>query len=420
MGPGDFRKLLTGMLFLLTAAFPAKSVSADETIPGTAGPVYRMPEKLETRWASPENRNGEKGKGAISNGGRKGSPYIPLRSGKSATLAEVTGSSGTVRRMWMTVENRSPRVLRGLRLDFYWDGEAKPAASVPAGDFFGMGLGRTVAFESLYLSSPGGTSFNCAFPMPFRKAMRITLTNESGVDLRQIYYTVEYTLGDAHGADMLYFHAYYHRESPTQLRRDYEILPAVQGRGRFLGVNIGVIPDNHEYLDHWWGEGEVKFFLDGDDRYPTLAGTGVEDYVGSGWGFGTQCHLSQGCTVNDAGKGQFCFYRFHTDCPVYFRKTIRVTMQQIGCWGPGSREQFPRAGRTIFSAGPEMKPVDFTAPIKEELTDPFARNEYGLFERSDDWSSCAYFYLDRPGHELPALDPVEKRISGLETAEQPR
>jgi len=251
-------------------------------------------------------------------------------------------------------------------------------------------------------------------PMPFRKGMKIVLTNESGVDLRQIYYTIEYTIGDLHGPDMLYFHACWRRENPTTLRKDYEILPRIQGIGRFLGVNAGVIPDNEEYLNHWWGEGEVKFYIDGDSRHPTLAGTGTEDYVGSGWGFGSQCHRFQGCTINDPKAGQFCFYRFHTECPVYFRRDIRVTFQQIGCWGPGGRTQFLAAGRTIYSAGAEMKPVDFRAPVKEELTDPFERNEYGLFERSDDWSSCAYFYLDSPVNNLPPLDSAEKRIAGIE------
>ena len=362
----------------------------------TESPIYTLPPKIETRWASPENWKGEKGRAGTLNGGRKGSPYFPLKSGQSKTLADVSGTSGMVRSIWMTFEDRSPSTLRGMRLDIWWDGAKQPAVSAPVGDFFGVGLGRTVAFESAFFSSPGGTSFNCTVPMPFRSGMKVVLTNESGVDLRQIYYTIEYTIGDKFGPDMLYFHSCWHRENPTTLRKDYELLPRVTGKGRFLGVNAGVIPNNSEYLNHWWGEGEVKFYLDGDSQYPTLAGTGTEDYVGSGWGFGTQCHLTQGCTVNDSKEGQFCFYRFHTACPVIFRKDIRVTIQQIGCWGPASREQFLAAGRRIYAAGPELRPVDFNSPIIKELTDPFERNEYGLFERSEDWSSCAYFYLDRP------------------------
>ena len=379
----------------------------------TESPIYTLPPKIETRWASPENFKGEKGRGGTVNGGRKGSPYFALKSGQSRTLAEASETSGMVRRIWMTFENRSPQVLRGMRLDMWWDGAKNPAVSAPVGDFFGIGLGQIVAFESAFFSSPGGTSFNCAVPMPFRTGMRIVLTNESGADLRQIYYTIEYTIGDIFGPDMLYFHSCWRRENPTTLRKDYELLPHISGKGRFLGVNVGVIPNNTEYLNHWWGEGEVKFYLDGDAQYPTLAGTGTEDYVGSGWGFGTQCHLTQGCTVNDQKEGRFCFYRFHTECPVIFRTDIRVTIQQIGCWGPDSRKQFLDAGRTIYAAGPELKPVDFRSPVKTELTDPFERNEYGLFERSEDWSSCAYFYLDRPENGLPPLEAAEKRIAGL-------
>jgi hypothetical protein len=398
----------------VSGAFIHDAAAYDDLITGSK-PVFSMPKKIETRWASPENPSGAKGRGGTVNGGRKGSPYIALKTGQSKTLAEVSGTSGTVRRIWMTFDNRSPQVLRGMRMDFRWDGAKKPAVSVPVGDFFGIGLGRMAAFESVFFSSPGGTSFNCTIPMPFRRGMNIVLTNESGIDLKQIYYTVEYTIGDTHGRDMLYFHACYRRENPTVLQKDFTILPRIAGKGRFLGVNIGVITNRAEYLDQWWGEGEVKFYLDGDDAFPTLAGTGTEDYVGSGWGFGTQCHRTQGCPVNDQKEGMFCFYRYHTDCPVYFNKDIRVTIQQIGCWGPGSREAFLKSGRTIFAAGPGPKPVDFHAPVKEELTDPFERNEYGLFERSDDWSSCAYFYLDRPDNDLPPIDPVEKRVEGLVT-----
>lgn len=398
--------------FLSVAVLPGMSYAIDDLLM-TSRPVFTVRPKVQTRWASPENRTGDKGKGGMVNGGRKGSAYLPLKSDASVTLAEAKGTSGVVRRIWMTFENRSPRVLRGMKIEMWWDNARSPAVSAPVGDFFGIGLGRTAAFESYFVSSPGGTSFNSFFPMPFRKGMRIVLTNESGIDLRQVYYTVEYTTGDKHGSDMLYFHTCWRRENPTTLGRDYEFLPTVRGSGRFLGVNAGVIPDNREYLDHWWGEGEVKIFLDGDTAYPTLAGTGTEDYVGSGWGFGTQNHLSQGCPVNDAKNGRFCFYRFHTECPVYFRKDIRVTVQQVGCWGPGGRERFLREGRTIHAAAPGMPVVDFRSPVKEELTDPFERNEYGLFERSDDWSSCAYFYLDRPENGLPPLDPVEKRVAGL-------
>jgi len=203
--------------------------------------VYEMQEGVETRWASPENPTGEKGRGGRAAGGRKGSPTIPIKAGESVVLAEAKNTSGMVRRIWMTMPDRSPQMLRGLRLEMFWDGAASPAVSAPVGDFFGVGLGQMAQFESALFSNPEGRSLNCFVPMPFRTGMRIVMTNESGRDLPELFYDVDYTLGDRHPAHTLYFHAHWRRENPTALRRDYEILPKVSGRGRYLGTNVGVI-----------------------------------------------------------------------------------------------------------------------------------------------------------------------------------
>jgi len=202
--------------------------------------LYTLPDGIETRWASPENPQGEKGKGARTNGGRKGRPAIPIKAGEQVTLAEVRDSSGTIRRIWGTISDRSPAMLRGLKIEMFWDGATKPAVSVPFGDFFGFGLGHMVAFQSALFASPEGRSFNCYVPMPFSKGMKIVLTNESGKDLQLLFYDVDYTLGDKHDANDLYFHAHYRRENPTKLQRDFEILPRVSGKGRFLGTNLCV------------------------------------------------------------------------------------------------------------------------------------------------------------------------------------
>ena len=193
--------------------------------------LYTLPDGIETRWASPENPQGEKGKGARTNGGRKGRPAIPIKAGEQVTLAEVRDSSGTIRRIWGTISDRSPAMLRGLKIEMFWDGATKPAVSVPFGDFFGFGLGHMVAFQSALFASPEGRSFNCYVPMPFSKGMKIVLTNESGKDLQLLFYDVDYTLGDKHDANDLYFHAHYRRENPTKLQRDFEILPRVSGKG---------------------------------------------------------------------------------------------------------------------------------------------------------------------------------------------
>jgi hypothetical protein len=361
--------------------------------------LYEMPDGVETRWASSENQRGEKGKGGRANGGRKGSATVPIKAGASRVLAEATGTSGTVRRIWMTFPDRSPRMLRSLRIDIYWDGATKPAVSAPLGDFFGMGLGQMVAFQSALFSNPEGKSFNSVVPMPFKTGMRIVMTNESDTDVGEVFYDVNYTVGDRHPANVLYFHAHYRRENPTRIQKDYEILPRVAGKGRYLGTNIGVIVNTGEYFNTWWGEGEIKIYLDGDRDFPTLAGTGTEDYIGTAWGQGQFAHLYQGSPVADERAMRWCFYRYHIPDPVYFQKDVRVTMQQIGYLADHSRGAIIREKRKLYNAAPGLTEKDVTRD--------------GKFERSDDWSSCAYFYLDKPENNLPPLDSVDKRTEGL-------
>ncbi len=349
--------------------------------------------------ASPENPTGGKGRGGTAAGGRKGAPTIAVKAGQSVVLAEAQGTSGMVRRIWMTFWDRSPRMLRSLRLDMYWDGAATPAVSAPLGDFFGVGLGRTATFESALFSNPEGRSFNSVVPMPFRRGMRIVLTNESDTDVPEVFYDVDYTLGDRHPAGMLYFHAHWRRENPTRLKEDYEILPRVAGKGRYLGTNIGVAVNRGEYFNTWWGEGEIKIYLDGDSALPTLVGTGTEDYVGTAWGQGRYANLYQGSPIADEGAMQWAFYRYHVPDPVYFRRDLRVTMQQIGYLADHSRGPLIRTRKRLYRAGEGRVEMDLS--------------QDGKFERSDDWSSCAYFYLDRPENGLPGLAPVGERVAGL-------
>lgn len=358
------------------------------------------PGRVETRWASPENPLAEKGAAAKENAGRKGRPYIAIPAGGERVLAEVRGASGTLRRIWLSFGERSPRFLRGLRLQMYWDEARTPAVDAPLGDFFGHMIGRMAPFQSAFFSSPEGRSFVCHVPMPFRRAMRVVVRNESGRELPNLYYDVDYTLGDAHSDDVLYFHAHFRRENPTTLQKDYEFLPLVRGRGRFLGVFFGVIVDQKKYSFTWWGEGEAKIYLDGDRDYPTLAGTGTEDYIGTAWGQGRFDHLYQGCPVADSERMQFTFYRFHVPDPVYFYQDIRATIQQIGYLNPRWMGLVHQLGTRLYKAGPGL--VE-RGPLEE-----------GLFERQDDWSSVAYFYLNAPENGLPPAPPVEERLRGLE------
>ncbi|GAB4458821.1 MAG: DUF2961 domain-containing protein [Armatimonadaceae bacterium] len=370
--------------------------------------LYRLPDGVETRWASPENPRGERGRAAQTNGGRKGRPCLSLAAGEAVILAEEpAGVRGTVRRIWLTVDDRSPKMLRGLKLEAFWDGAERPAIAAPLGDFFGVGLGQCVAFESVFFSNPEGRSFNCCLPMPFQNGMRLVLTNETDTDLTFLFYDVNYSVGDAHGAETLYLHAHFRRENPTTLQQDYPLLPTVFGRGRFLGVNIGVRADQERYGRSWWGEGEVKIYRDDDDEYPTLCGTGTEDYIGTAWGQGAFAHRYQGCPVADYEQMQYCFYRYHVPDPVFFEEKCRVTIQQIGGAGGTDkkylRERSAVSGDVIYSNGPGRIPADLSEPD----------NRFVLFEREDDWSSCAYFYLNRPENDLPSLSPVEERIAGL-------
>jgi hypothetical protein len=361
--------------------------------------LYDMPVGVETRWASSENPTGAKGKAAQANGGRKGSPTVAIKAGQSRVLASAQNTSGTVRRIWMTFPDRTPKLLRSLRIEMYWDNAKTPAVTVPLGDFFGIGLGRTTKFQSALFSNPEGRSFNSVVPMPFRSGMKIVMINDSDTDINDLYYDVDYTIGDRHAPGMLYFHAYYRRENPTRMQHDYEILPKVQGRGRYLGANIGVITDRATYFNTWWGEGEAKIYLDGDTRFPTLSGTGTEDYLGTAWGQGQFADLYQGSPIADEANGRWAFYRYHIPDPVYFYKDVRVTMQQIGYLADHSRPPLVAAHRELFRAGPGLEPMD--------------TRKDGKFERADDWSSCVYFYLDRPENGLPPLDDVGKRVAGL-------
>jgi Protein of unknown function (DUF2961) len=360
---------------------------------------FSLPKHVQTRWASPENPDGRKGAGGQLDKGRKGRPCCPLKSGQQIVLAEESGTSGIVRRIWMTVNERSHRIMRGVRIDIYWDGASHPAVSAPLGDFFGQGLGRSQRFQSIFFSNPEGRSFNCVIPMPFRTGFRIVMTNESPIEIEALFYDVNYTVGDQIESPS-YLHAFWNRENLTTLVRDFTVLPKTTGAGRYLGANFSVIVNSKVYLDSWWGEGECKMFIDGDGEHPTLVGTGTEDYIGTAWGQGQYADLYQGSHLNDRQLGQYAFYRYHVPDPVYFQHDIRVVFQQIGGAAPAFFKKMRASGTQLIKAAKDAgEPVDL---------------EIGsLFERQDDWASCCYFYLDRPENGLPALAPAEERMKDL-------
>ena len=146
----------------------------------------------------------------------------------------------------------------------------------------------------------------------------------------------------------------------------------------------------------------MKIYLDGDTDYPTLCGTGTEDYIGTGWGQGQYAQPYEGCHLADHENMQFCFYRLHIPDPVYFSNDIRVTIQQIGAADRGTFDKFKARKQVLHKTGPGLVEIDWET-----------QKDVPLFERQDDWSSCAYFYLDKPVSNLPVLAPVEERVMGL-------
>lgn len=393
--------IITLVTLLILFACPAYADT------GNTEPLYQLPAGIESRWASMENPDGKKGEAAQANFGRKGSPARGLKAGESFVLAHAEKTSGAVRRIWVTINDRSPVLMRGIVIRMYWDGAEKPAVEAPIGDFFCQPLGQPVQFENAWFSNPEGKSFNIAIPMPFRKGFKITAANESPKDLGAFFYDVNYTIGDKHGSDIGYFHAHYRRENPTTLRRDFEILPKVEGKGRFLGCSLGVIADTATYGKSWWGEGEVKMYIDGDRRFPTLSGTGTEDYIATGWGQGRYSQQWHGCPFTDGENLRYGFYRLHGPDPVYFYKDIRVTIQQIGCYRKDIMIEHMKNSDTkqLIMTGDGTRV--FTLEDVEKYGD------YGLFEREDDWCATAWFYLDKPANNLPPIAPYEERVKGL-------
>jgi hypothetical protein len=368
-----------------------------------------------SHWTSPETRDAPPGQGGRENQGAKGHSYDTIRAGESLELTNIRGS-GIIRRIWITVGERTPVMLRSLRLEMYWDDAEKPAVSVPLGDFFGAALGQTVALENALFSSPEGRSFNTVAPMPFRRAARLVLTNESAIDLTRIFYDVDYTLGPP-SADMLYFHAYWRREHPTTLGQDFTVLPTIAGRGRYLGTVIGVETDA-AYGDTWWGEGEMKIVLNAGAAQEILVGTGTEDYIGTGWGQGAYTHRYQGAPVADGKARRWTFYRWHVPDPIFFDANCEVSWQQIG--GAPKADVIKMLASGVALRPISIDPTDRATFVKllespaPALDSPGLPDGWVNFYRRDDVSATVYLYLDSPSSDAAPLAPVAERIAGLQ------
>jgi hypothetical protein len=375
--------------------------------------LFQAPNGGSVRWADPENVAGTKGGAGLENKSAKGHAFDSLKAGQSITLMEYDGC-GIIRRIWITISDRSPEMLRSLTLAIYWEGLAKPAVLAPLGDFFGIAHGQVCAFENALFSNPEGRSFNCLVPMPFRRSARVVLRNDSKKDLTHIFYDVDFETVKKLPKDALYFHCYWSRQVPTKLGEDFQILPRVSGKGRFLGANVGVF-SNPSYENSWWGEGEIKMYLDGDAEHPTVAGTGTEDYIGTAWGMSQFANRYQGCLVANNTNRMWAFYRFHIPDPVFFQTDLQVVIQTIGGTSSSKVREFIKRGLPVIPVS-----VDANGNFIKLLEPGAPRAANGEFPegwinfyREDDYCATAYFYLDNPGHELPPLPSMEVRLNEI-------
>jgi len=307
--------------------------------------------RAETRSISPENFTGGKGKGGMATEGTgarasrdlgqgwKVSPSIKIEPKSTFTLAEIKGP-GAIQHIWMTpTGNRRFSIIR-----IYWDGEIAPSVEVPVGDFFASGWGQYQQLSSLAVCVNPGSAFNCYWEMPFRKLCKITLENIDDNEM-VLYYQIDYTLTHI-PEDAGYFHAQFRRVNPLPYKSDYTIVDGVKGWGHYVGTYMAWGVHN----EGWWGEGEIKFYLDGDKEFPTICGTGTEDYFCGSYNFENPeakqyqifntpySGLVQVIKPDGVYKSQqrFGLYRWHIMDPVRFQKDLRVTIQALG-WRSGER-----------------------------------------------------------------------------------
>lgn len=305
----------------------------------------------QTRSISPENFTGEKGMGAMATEGTgkeyarelgqgwKISPSVFIKAGESFVMADIKGS-GAIQHIWMTPTEK----WRDSILRIYWDDSETPSVECPVGDFFACGWNEYAQISSLAVCVNPGSAFNCYWEMPFRKSCKIIMTNCSTVEMK-LYYQIDYTLTEV-SEDAAYFHAQFRRVNPLPYKEVYTILDGVKGKGQYVGTYMAWGVNNNG----WWGEGEIKFYMDGDKDFPTICGTGTEDYFCGSYNFeNPKTHQYQEFTTPYSGLHQiirpdglymsqmrFGLYRWHIADPIRFESELRVTIQALG-WRSGDR-----------------------------------------------------------------------------------
>jgi hypothetical protein len=351
------KSILLACLLMAAMQLNAQQTQSFNGIDVGLNNLFRL-SNARSRSVSPENFNGAKGKGGMattgtgSNAARdlgqgwKLSPSVVIKSKTTFTIAEID-SAGSIQHIWMTpTGNWRYSIIR-----FYWDDETTPSVEAPVGDFFGMGWGQYAPLNSLAVTVNPGSAFNCYWPMPFRKKCRITMENIDEKDM-VLYYQVDYILTDVPN-DAAYFHAQFRRTNPLPYKQDYVLVDSIKGKGQYVGTYMAWGVHNNG----WWGEGEIKFFMDGDTQYPTICGTGTEDYFCGSYDFDTRKKNAAGVLETNytefstpyaglhqvirgdghyAVQQRFGLYRWHITDPIRFEKSLKVTIQALG-WRDGGR-----------------------------------------------------------------------------------
>ncbi|MFI5185219.1 MAG: glycoside hydrolase family 172 protein [Chitinophagales bacterium] len=351
------RKILFFFVFIPAIANAQKS-SGFNGLNMNPGNLFLLSD-AKTRSISSENPTGEPGKGGMAtlqNGigsnsarelgqGWKVNPCVVIKPNETYTIAEITGQ-GAIEHIWMTpTGNWRYSILR-----FYWDDEKEPSVEVPVGDFFGAGWGSYSHVNSLMVAVNPGSAFNCYWVMPFRKKCRITMTNINTEEMT-LFYQVDYILTKIPD-DAAYFHAQFRRSNPVK-KGVHTLVDSIQGQGQYVGTYLAWGVHNNG----WWGEGEIKFYMDGDVQFPTINGTGTEDYFCGSYDFDTQKKNEAGVETSNytefstpysglaqviPGDGhynvmqRFGLYRWHIMDPIRFEKSLKVTIQDLG-WRSGGR-----------------------------------------------------------------------------------
>ena len=334
-----------------------------------------------TRSISAENPDGAPGGGAraeprpdgpgrLLGKGWKSRPYLTLEAGSTTTLADIEGP-GAIQHIWITVEVAAYRT---CVLRIYWDDEETPSVEVPVGDFFANSHGLRYDVSSLPVAVNPQGGFNCYWPMPFRRRARITVENQHSAEIRAWFFQIDYALTEVPD-DAAYFHAQWRQSMTARDLPEHTILDGVHGQGHYVGTALGWT----QLSDGWWGEGEIKFFLDGDDEYPTICGTGTEDYFGGAWAFGdtySTAFLGYPLWSREPGEvPKHGLYRWHVLDPIRFQEDLRVTIQALG-WYPDRLYQ----------------------PLTDEL------------------ASVAYWYQAEPHAPFPPLPEAQARLSRINAA----